>query len=286
MFGSASAPQLYTMQGRLSPPEDGRFQCFPRQAWATEIESAPLIPLRGIEWIYDLHGQGVNPLETAVGRADLMARLRVAGIEVVSICADYFMDCPLVGVDQSVQSERIEKLKWLVSICPEIGIERIVLPFVDASRIASAKHANDALHALAEALPEAASRGVEFHLETDLNPGDFRAFLADADSPMIRVNYDSGNSGSLGYSVDEEFAAYGDRIGSFHIKDRLLGGGTVPLGRGNVDFARLRSALIDIDYRGDFVLQVARDAPGDEINWLKRVAAVAAGWLQGVDPVG
>jgi len=286
MPGLASTAGLYTMQGRLSPPEDGRFQCFPRQEWAAEIESAPLIPLRGIEWIYDLHGQGVNPLETAAGRAELTARLRTAGIDVVSICADYFMDCPLVGVDRSLQSARIEQLKWLVSICPEMGITRIVLPFVDSSRIASASDANDALHALADALPEAASRGVQLHLETDLNPGDFRAFLADADSPMIRVNYDSGNSGSLGYLVDEEFAAYGDRIGSFHIKDRLRGGGTVPLGRGNVDFARLRSALIDIDYRGDFVLQVARDAPGDEINWLKHVTAVAASWLQGIDPVG
>ena len=39
--------------------------------------------------------------------------------------------------------------------------------------------------------------------------------------PVIKVNYDSGNSASLGYSVTEEFAAYGNRIGSIHIKDRL-----------------------------------------------------------------
>ena len=36
---------LYTMQGRLSPPEDGRFQSFPRSNWAKEIELAPHSPL-------------------------------------------------------------------------------------------------------------------------------------------------------------------------------------------------------------------------------------------------
>jgi sugar phosphate isomerase/epimerase len=40
----------------------------------------------------------------------------------------------------------------------------------------------------------------------------------------------------------EEFAAYGERVGSFHIKDRVRGGKTVPLGQGDTDFASLRAA--------------------------------------------
>jgi L-ribulose-5-phosphate 3-epimerase len=55
---------LYTMQGRLSAPEDGRFQSFPRTGWQREIELAPMVPLRGIEWIVDLYGEGANPIET------------------------------------------------------------------------------------------------------------------------------------------------------------------------------------------------------------------------------
>ena len=38
---------------------------------------------------------------------------------------------------------------------------------------------------------------------------------------MIKVNYDSGNSASLGYDPTDEFAAYGERVGSVHIKDRV-----------------------------------------------------------------
>jgi hexulose-6-phosphate isomerase len=59
----------------------------------------------------------------------------------------------------------------------------------------------------------------------------------------------------------------------------------VPLGSGNVDFAALRSALIDVHYSGDFVLQVARGGTGDEINWLRHVAGIATGWLRGTGQI-
>jgi len=272
---------LYTMQGRLSEPEDGRFQSFPRSHWETEITLAPKVPLRGIEWIYDLYGEGANPLETAEGRHELRGKLQLAGIKVTSICADYFMDCPLLHINRTVLEQRVDKLRWLISICPEMGVSRIVLPFVDASKISSGKDAEDVLTVLHQIMPQAKASAVELHLETDMNPDDFRSFLNEIPNPMVKVNYDSGNSASLGYRPLEEFSAYGDRIGSFHIKDRVLGGGTVALGKGNVDFVSLREALLDIDYHGDFVLQVARGDAGDELKWLQQAASIASSWLRG-----
>jgi L-ribulose-5-phosphate 3-epimerase len=272
---------LYTMQGRISPPEDGRFQSFPRHHWRQEIRLAPLIPLRGIEWIYDAYGEGANPIETEAGRSELKSKLSEYGVRVVSICADYFMDCPLVRVPKSLVQERTAKLQWLIGISPELGIERIVLPFVDAAQMSDSKDWGDVLSVLGRVVADAEQSELELHLETDLSPGDFKSFLSAIDHPLIKVNYDSGNSASLGYSPEEEFTAYGHRIGSFHIKDRLLGGSTVPLGMGNVDFRSLRSALVDVEYRGDFVLQVARGAAGDELSWMKHVCAAAKSWLRG-----
>lgn len=272
---------LYVMQGRLSPPENGRFQSFPRARWQAEIELAPQVPLRGIEWIFDVYGEGANPLETPEGRYNLGRMLEHLGVRVASICADYFMDRPFVGASPSLMEERIAKLDWLISICPDLGIGRIVLPFVDASRMAGHTDSEQALDVLHAVLAHARDCSVELHLETDLSPPNFRSFLAEVKDPLVKVNYDSGNSGSLGYAPGEEFAAYGDRIGSFHVKDRVLGGGTVPLGQGNVDFSSLRRALIDIDYHGDFVMQVARGAAGDELQWLHNNAVVVARWLRG-----
>ena len=272
---------LYTMQGRLSAPENGRFQSFPREHWRTEIAHAGQVPLRGIEWIYDLYGEGANPIETTEGRVELRGRLASAGVSVVSICADYFMDCPLVRASPEERAQRQARLAWLISICPEMGIGRIVLPFVDASKIANAADASVVLQCLLDALPRAEEAGVELHLETDLNPQQFRAFLDNIPHPLVKVNYDSGNSGSLGYRPQDEFAAYGTRIGSFHIKDRVRGGGTVPLGSGSVDFTALRQCLLDIDYQGDFVMQVARGPAGSEIDWLRQTSNTACAWLRG-----
>ena len=272
---------LYTMQGRLGAPEAVRFQSFPRQGWRLEIARAAEIGLRGIEWIYDLFGEGTNPLETSEGREELRGLLAQHGVAVVSICADYFMDRPLLRCSQAENAELLDRLHWLLGICPEMGVGRVVLPFVDASRIRDESERDRVVTNLRQVLPQAERHCVELHLETDLAPQAFRELLDLLDHPLVKVNYDAGNSASLGYRPEDEFSAYGARVGSVHIKDRRLGATTVPLGQGNTDFPSLREQLIQYDYRGDFVLQVARGEAGDEPRWLAGMAALAADWLRG-----
>ena len=100
---------------------------------------------------------------------------------------------------------------------------------------------------------------------------------------MIKVNYDIGNSSGLGYVASEEFGAYGDRIGSIHLKDRLRkpdgSVATMPLGQGSADFDNVFAAIQRIDYRGGFTLQVARGTPGDEVGWLRRQIAYLQPYL-------
>ena len=116
--------------------------------------------------------------------------------------------------------------------------------------------------------PEAAAAGVELHLEMSFAPARFAALLARLPD-AVRVNYDSGNSASLGFHPDEEFAAYGERIGSVHVKDRVRGGTTVPLGTGSVDMPAFFSGLRRIRYGGDIILQVARSEEGREVEWAR-----------------
>jgi len=129
-------------------------------------------------------------------------------------------------------------------------------------------------------LPAAEVNGVELHVETSLGPQAFAALLEQCPHPSLRVNYDSGNSASLGYRVSEEFAAYGHRIGSVHIKDRKLGGGTVPLGTGDADLPGLFRGLAALNYSGDYVLQIARSEPGQELPWIARNLSWVAGQVQ------
>jgi len=268
------------MQGRLVPPEAGRIQAFPRERWAAEFPAAAEAGLDAIEWVYDTYGLGSNPLETdpgALSIQQLSARHRVA---VRSVCADYFMDFAFVCASDAEREERLERLDWLLRQAACIGVTRMVLPFVDQSAIRDAADQDAAVEALQRALPTAEARGVELHLETSLTPDGFAALLSRLPHPFIKVNYDSGNSSSLGYRPAEEFAAYGKRVGSVHIKDRVCGGGTVPLGEGDADFPALFAALRRVAYRGDFILQVARGPEGDEVAWARKNRAFVEHYLK------
>jgi hexulose-6-phosphate isomerase len=258
------------MQGRLLPPTDGVIQCFPRERWREEYALAAAAGLAAIEWIYDLPGADVNPIATDEGLAQMAALSAESGVQVRSLCADYFMDRPLVRANDRETDERIRTLSWLLGRCAMLGMNRVVLPFVDASHIGSVAELADVATVLGRVLPAIEETGVELHLETSLSPGRFADLLAQLPHPTIKVNYDSGNSASLGYHPRDEFAAYGARVGSVHIKDRMSGGGTVPLGSGHTDFTALFKCLREIAYKGDFVLQVARGADGDELNWASR----------------
>jgi L-ribulose-5-phosphate 3-epimerase len=250
--------ELHVMQGRLLPPLDGRIQAFPPDGWELELRRVRDAGVSGVEWIYEVPGEERNPLRDDAGVASLRAACAEHDVAVESLVADWFMDRPLLGDPE----ERIEKLVWLAGRAAAAGIRRIVLPFVDASSLSEL----DDTAALAGILAAAAERvEVELHLETDLPPAPFAALLDRVDHPRVLANYDTGNSAALGYDPGEELEAYGHRLGSVHVKDRLRGGGTVPLGQGDADLPRVFGLLRARGWSRPLVLQVAREAEGDEV---------------------
>jgi hexulose-6-phosphate isomerase len=265
------------MQGRLNPPAEGRFQSFPREDWAEEFQRAKQAGLGCIEWIYDVYGADVNPLATDPGIETMRALSARHGVAIKSLCADYLMDRPLLRAGAAERAELLGILSWLIGRCASAGIEHIVMPFVDASRIVTEAEADEVVAMLQPAMGRAEEAGVELHLETSLPPDRFAALLDRLPHPKLKANYDSGNSASLGYFPREEFAAYGPRVGSVHIKDRVRGGGTVPLGTGDADFPGLFEAIGRTGYHGAYILQVARGEPGDEVSWSAR----NRDWLDG-----
>jgi L-ribulose-5-phosphate 3-epimerase len=273
-------PYFAVMQGRLVPPEGGRFQCFPRERWRDEFVLAAQAGLDAIEWIFDVYGEDANPLATGDGLAEMRALCDKTGVAVRSLCADYFMDRPFLRTTQTERDELIQKMHWLLSRCSSIGIGRVVVPFVDQSRIENDDEKVEVLSILRTLLPAAERNQVELHLETSLAPQPFAALLEQCPHPLLRANYDSGNSSSLGYRPAEEFAAYGDRIGSVHIKDRMRGGGTVPLGTGDADLPAVFHGLAALGYSGDFVLQIARPESGKELPWIAQNRAWVAGQIE------
>lgn len=262
------------MQGRLLPKYNGRYQAHPVGTWQQEFSIAKSLQLNAIEFILDFNDAESNPLMTKEGLEHIRNLVALTGVAVKSVCADYFMHALL----HSVNKENIEASKiiltTLIENCSEIGVKDIVIPLVDQSSMRTAESRIEFIEVINSIAPIAEHYSINLALETDLSPDDFADLLKHLNSSRITVNYDSGNSASFGYDVRQEFAAYGNRISSIHIKDRVRGGGSVTLGTGNTDFDAFFECMSSVDYKGLLIMQAYRDDEGvaifkQQLDWVK-----------------
>ena len=250
--------RLGIMQGRLSAPINNRIQAFPQTCWQSEFELCQKLGLQCIEWIYEYNGHESNPLMSSAGIDEIIKLKNMYGIDVSSVVADYFMVQRLFGDDQVMIKNAVDTLYTLIDQCAKSSIPIIELPFVDEAALCTREDIKQLRETLPEAINYAGEKNVLITLETSLPPQRFRELIESFFSPYIKVNYDMGNSASLGYDPAEEIMLLGKYIANVHIKDRILGGGTVPLGCGNTDFKSSFAALKRVGYHGDFILQAAR----------------------------
>lgn len=244
------------MQGRLLPRYKSRYQAHPLNYWQAEFYIAKELSFSSIEFILDHNDYLDNPLMSKNGILDIKRVIRETGVEVKSICADYFMEAPFHSIHQK-KSESI--LRKLIKNAAKLNIVDIVIPCVDASSLKNKKDTKKFVSSIKKVLPLAEKENININFETDLDPLAFSQLLNNFNSQNIKVNYDVGNSASLGYDPKEEFKAYGNYISDLHIKDRLLGGGSVPLGSGNADFEEIFKLLKKYNFKGNITLQAAKD---------------------------
>ena len=258
------------MQGRLSPPHDGKIQSFPKESWEREFFLANDLGLSHIEWVFDVASCHDNPLLTDEGLEKIFSLQQTTQVKVIAICADYFRDFPIIRIDPSTLNERIDLLCRLARSCETLGTGYIMIPFVDHSAIQGENEFNEAVTALRNCLSAIEQYGIQISLETNLKPVFYRKLLEDVNHPGLKVNYDVGDCTSLGHNVEEEIGLLADWMVGFHIKDRKVQGGTVPLGTGDVCFPKCLKTLCSIGYKGPLTLQVARE--GDEVEQARKNA--------------
>lgn len=266
--------ELGIMQGRLLPKYLGRYQAHPVGYWQEEFHIAADLKLSSIEFILDFNDADQNPLLTSSGVEEIFKITQETGVKVLSVCADYFMEAPIHDVDKFISAKSKEIMSSLLQNCYSLGVKDIVIPCVDQSSLGNAAAVDRLINNLDPLIAKAENLGINLSLETDLNPYDFATLLDKLPSKYVTVNYDTGNSASLGYNPIEEFECYGRRISDIHIKDRKLGGGSVVLGTGDTDFNAFFKVLETIDYKGPIIMQVYRDDEGrsifkQQLDWFK-----------------
>jgi L-ribulose-5-phosphate 3-epimerase len=265
---------LGVMQGRLLPKYRGRYQAHPVDYWQDEFIKASELKLDCIEFILDFNDAVHNPLLSYKGQEEIKKLTAQTGVKVVSVCADYFMEAPLHSKNEHVSRKSTEILQQLFESATELGIRNIVIPCVDQSSIQNEKERTRFQEVLSYLVVEAEQRKVNLALETDLEPSQFVRLLDKINSSYVTVNYDIGNSASLGYDFTEELNAYGEKISDIHLKDRVLGGGPVKLGSGNADIRKFFKLLQKFDFKGPLIMQAYRDDEGiaafkEQLDWIR-----------------
>jgi L-ribulose-5-phosphate 3-epimerase len=256
------------MQGRLSPPIEGKIQAFPMKTWRKEFRSAKECGFDLIDWIIETRDLEKNPLMNGSGLAEIKRLGEETGVKVGAVCADYFMEYPLIRCSEEERKERLEKVLLFARRLSAAGIPYMEFPLVDNSAIQTEDELRQLIEMFSPIMDKLQSLNVTIAFETSLPPERLKNFFEKLNHPVAKANYDMGNSASLGYKPKDELLAYGKYVVTVHVKDRIRGGGTVPLGTGDTDFDTCFAMLAKIEYKGPYILQAARGE--EEISWNKK----------------
>lgn len=267
------------MQGRFSPLINGRIQAFPWEFWQDEFIIAQENQFNLMEWTLDQEMLYDNPLLTFSGQSKIKNLCEKYSIEIASLTGDCFMQSPFwkkEGVErESLQNDFVN----IIEASSNVGISMVVLPLVDNGRLESLEQENILIDFLQSKINFFKTLKVKIIFESDFASDNLIRFIDSLDPEFFGLNYDVGNSASLGMNPSEEIETYGHRIMNVHIKDRLLGGTTVPLGFGNANFDAVFSALAKINYSGNYILQTARDKNNEHTKVLCEYRNLVSEWI-------
>ncbi len=264
-----SAESFGVMQGRLSRQTPRGYQAFPKETWIEEFRTAKDYGFQHIEWVLDSSCLDDNPLMSNVSSVSRV--IEETEVNVKSVCADFLMDTPL-GSDGELAWTRTTRLFQAMH---ELGALHVVIPCVDQSSLLVASNLARLKGSVARLGDLAKKFDINISMETDLPPLQFAKLLDSLPRDRFFVNYDIGNSASLGYSFVEEFEAYFNRISIVHIKDRHFGGGSVLLGDGDAAVIEILKGLNSRGFSGLYTMQAFRDHEGtsvlrEQLAWLNQ----------------
>lgn len=267
------------MQGRLSPLINGRIQAFPWIHWKDEFPMAEQIGIHLMEWTLDQDRLYENPLLTQSGQTEIRELCLRHNLSIPSLTGDCFMQAPFWKASGEKRAALERDFREIATGCAAVGISMIVVPLVDNGRLENTEQEDTLVAFLKPQAEFLASHALKVVFESDFAPVELARFISRLDPALFGINYDIGNSAALGFNPAEEIAAYGARIINVHVKDRVLGGTTVPLGTGSADFETVFASLAKFNFSGNCILQTARAADGDHAGVLSRYRDMTVAWL-------
>ncbi|WP_422930824.1 TIM barrel protein [Singulisphaera sp. PoT] len=148
------------------------------------------------------------------------------------------------------------------------GTTVLVVPAVVNKQVSYREAYKRSQENIRKLLPDAERHGIKIAIEEVwnkflLSPVEFARYIDEFESPWVGAYFDVGNVVEFGYP-QEWIRELGKRILKIHIKEykkeKRFG---YKLGEGEIDWADVRQALIDVDYKGWITAEVPK---GDLAN--------------------
>jgi hexulose-6-phosphate isomerase len=264
------------IQGRLSELVNNRIQLFPVKSWKAELKEASRNEIRTLEWTIDSETITENPLILPESIPEVIENINYFNIRIPSVTCDYFMEKPPWQESARDLEDILTKIMIGMRL---LNSTKLVIPLVDNSSLSENRYKTSIINFFEQMNPKIIENNIQICFESDFSPKNLADFIDEFPSYNYGINYDIGNSASLGYLPHEEFEMYGNRIINVHVKDRLLHGKSVPLGEGSADFETVFKCLKSIKYDGNYILQTARDATGNHLSALLKYRSMVVNWI-------
>ncbi len=166
---------------------------------------------------------------------------RNAGLEIASLAIGELNNIPYKSDPRTVA--------WVsdsVEVCKALGVKVVLLAFFANDDLRGDKAGVDeVVRRLKVVAPKAEKAGVILGIESWLSAEQHLEIVERVGSKAVQVYYDVCNSNEMGYDIYKEIRKLGKLICEFHAKEN----GSL-LGKGKVDFQKVREAMDDIGYRG------------------------------------
>lgn len=220
------------------------------------LDMAKRIGLDGVQVSFGSAGAEHDLRKPSVRRVYLR-KCKTLGVEMASLGLAELNSIPYASDPRAEQ--------WVVDcvdVLQEIECPIALLAFFGNGDIkGKPQEQKEVIRRLKQVAPKAEEAGVVLGIESWLNADEHLRILDAVGSPAVQVYYDVANMEHRGYDIYSEIRQLGrDRICQIHAKEN----GSL-LGRGKVDFRKVKEALGDIGWSGWLVIESAT-VPGKSVE--------------------
>ena len=269
------------MQGRLVRSEKKNFvQSFPWKGWKKELGIAKKIKIKIIEWTIDYYKFDKNPLIDQKKIKYVKQQLKKNNVKLTSVTCDFYMQKPITQQKSNfLKLKSKNQISKLINSCKFLRVKNIVIPLVDNSSLKNSTDEEKTINFFLQFNNQLKKNNIRILFEIDYPTRKVISFLRKLND-NFGINYDTGNSASLGYKLSEE-KKYFKRVHNIHIKDRLFRGSTVKLGKGNCDFKTFFTTLKVLKYKKNLILQTAKTLKNNETKEILENIRFVKNYLNG-----